>query len=50
MRQMAHLLMDHLGKSRSQAPVSGMGMFTGKTGKEEKEMVAVDKWCNLHAS
>lgn len=38
MRQMAHLLMAHLGKSCGQALINGMRMSTGKTGYEEKEM------------
>lgn len=38
LKQMAHLLMAHLGKSHGQAPTSRMKMSRGKTGKEEKGM------------
>lgn len=38
MKQMAHLLMAHLGKSHGQAPISRMKMSTGKTGNKEKGM------------
>lgn len=38
MRQMAHLVMAHLGKSRGPHPQSEERLSTGKTGKGEKEM------------